>query len=59
MIGQRERISAVRQSVSGIAGLELTGSWLCGTGLAAVVPDAMEAASRVRGLRWKLLTEKD
>jgi oxygen-dependent protoporphyrinogen oxidase len=57
--GQRGRIQAVRSALDSVAGLEASGSWLAGTGLASVVPDAKEAAARVRGLRWKALTEKD
>jgi oxygen-dependent protoporphyrinogen oxidase len=56
-LGERERIDAVRSAVGEVAGLEVTGSWLAGTGLASVIPDAKEAAHRVRGLRWKELTE--
>ncbi|MFF1571550.1 protoporphyrinogen oxidase [Leifsonia sp. NPDC058292] len=56
-IGEGERIAAVRRGVEPIVGLEATGSWLTGTGLASVVPDAREAAARARGLRWKALTE--
>lgn len=57
--GQRERIKAVHAAVNRVEGLEVSGSWLAGTGLASTIPDAKEAASRVRGLRWKSLTEKD
>lgn len=57
--GQRERITEVQESLQGMPGLEATGSWLSGTGIASVVPDAREAAARIRGLRWRLLTEKD
>ena len=56
-LGERERIDAVRTAVEGVTGIEVTGSWLTGTGLASVIPDAKEAAQRVRGLRWKELTE--
>ncbi len=56
-LGERERIDAVRAAVEAVAGLEVAGSWLTGTGLASVIPDAREAAHRVRGLRWKELTE--
>ena len=57
--GERERINAVHAAVNGVEGLEVSGSWLAGTGLASTIPDAKEAAARVRGLRWKSLTEKD
>jgi oxygen-dependent protoporphyrinogen oxidase len=56
-IGEGERIAGVRRALEGIEGLEATGSWLTGTGLASVVPDAREVAARARGLRWKALTE--
>jgi oxygen-dependent protoporphyrinogen oxidase len=56
-LGERDRIQEVRSRVDGIPALEVTGGWLSGTGLAAVIPDAREAAQRVRGLRWKALTE--
>ncbi|HEY5223081.1 MAG TPA: protoporphyrinogen oxidase [Microbacteriaceae bacterium] len=59
VIGQRDRVAEMRSRVEAVDGLEVTGSWLAGTGLASVVPDAKEAAARVRGLRWRLLTEKD
>jgi len=56
-VGQRERIERVRSGVDGVEGLEVTGSWLTGTGLASVIPDARRTAERVRGLRWKALTD--
>jgi oxygen-dependent protoporphyrinogen oxidase len=57
--GERERIDAVRKAVEKVEGLEVTGSWIAGTGLASVVPDARKAAERIRALRWKMLTDKD
>ncbi|GAB3794678.1 hypothetical protein GCM10028798_01860 [Humibacter antri] len=54
--GQRERVDRVRSAVDGVDGIEVTGSWLTGTGLASVVPDARKAAERIRALRWKTLT---
>ncbi|AAT88191.1 protoporphyrinogen oxidase [Leifsonia xyli subsp. xyli str. CTCB07] len=48
-VGQRERIQRVRDGVGSVEGLEVTGSWLTGTGLASVVPDARQAAERARG----------
>ncbi len=56
-LGERERIDRVRAEVEGVEGLDATGSWLTGTGLASVVPDARRTAERVRGLRWRTLTE--
>jgi oxygen-dependent protoporphyrinogen oxidase len=55
-VGQRERIQRVRTEVDGVEGLEVTGSWLTGTGLASVIPDARRTAERARGLRWRALT---
>jgi oxygen-dependent protoporphyrinogen oxidase len=57
--GQRERIERVRDGVEKVEGLEVTGSWLAGTGLASVVPDAGKAAERIRALRWNTLTDKE
>jgi oxygen-dependent protoporphyrinogen oxidase len=56
-VGQRERIQRVRDEVENIDGVEVTGSWLTGTGLASVIPDARRVAERARGLRWKALTD--
>jgi protoporphyrinogen/coproporphyrinogen III oxidase len=56
-VGQRERIARVRDEVENIEGVEVTGSWLTGTGLASVIPDARRVAERARGLRWKSLTD--
>jgi oxygen-dependent protoporphyrinogen oxidase len=56
-VGQRDRIERVRTGAEAIEGLDVTGSWLTGTGLASVVPDARRVAERVRGLRWKALTD--
>jgi len=56
-VGQRERIERVRTGVDGVEGLEVTGSWLTGTGLASVIPDARRTAERARGLRWRALTD--
>lgn len=56
-VGQRARIDRVRECVKECAGLEVTGSWLAGTGLASVIPDARRVAQSVRGLRWKTLIE--
>ncbi|UAJ79664.1 protoporphyrinogen oxidase [Leifsonia sp. ZF2019] len=56
-VGQRDRIQRVRDGAEAVEGLEVTGSWLTGTGLASVVPDARRAAENARGLRWKALTD--
>lgn len=47
-VGARERVQAVRDAVAEAPGLEVTGGWLAGTGLASVIPDAKDAASRTR-----------
>lgn len=47
--GQRQRIDMVREEVAENPGLEVTGAWIAGTGLAAVVADAQAAAARVLG----------
>ena len=56
-LGERERIDRVRSAVESVQGLDATGSWLTGTGLASVIPDARRTAERIRGLRWGKLTE--
>jgi oxygen-dependent protoporphyrinogen oxidase len=56
-VGERDRIGEVRERINDVPGIDVTGAWLTGTGLASVIPDAREAAHRVRGLRWKALTE--
>ena len=47
-VGAPERVDQVREVVAATPGLELTGAWLAGTGLASVIPDAVAAASRTR-----------
>ena len=47
-VGAPERVSLVREVVAATPGLEITGAWLAGTGLASVIPDAVAAASRTR-----------
>jgi oxygen-dependent protoporphyrinogen oxidase len=44
--GQAARVRAVRQAVTATPGLEVTGAWVAGTGLASVIPDAQDAATR-------------
>jgi oxygen-dependent protoporphyrinogen oxidase len=56
-VGERQRIADVREAVAALDGLEVTGAWLTGTGLASVVPDAREAARAARGLRWRRLAD--
>jgi protoporphyrinogen/coproporphyrinogen III oxidase len=45
--GQRARVAAVRAEVAQQPGLEVTGAWIAGTGLASVVADAEAAAARL------------
>jgi len=47
-IGAPERIRQVRDVVEGTPGLDVTGGWLSGTGLASVIPDALAAGIRAR-----------
>jgi oxygen-dependent protoporphyrinogen oxidase len=47
-VGAPGRVHQVREVVAATNGLELTGAWLAGTGLASVIPDALAAASRTR-----------
>jgi len=47
-IGAPERIRRVREAVDGTPGLDVTGGWLSGTGLASVIPDALAAGIRGR-----------
>ncbi|MRX43925.1 protoporphyrinogen oxidase [Agromyces kandeliae] len=47
-VGQRDRVRALEGAVEHEEGLALAGSWVAGTGLASVVPHAIEAAERIR-----------
>ena len=47
-IGAPERIRRVRDVVEQTPGLDVTGGWLSGTGLASVIPDAIAAGIRGR-----------
>jgi len=47
-VGAPGRASSVREALSDTPGLEVTGAWLAGTGLASVIPDALAAAARIR-----------
>ncbi|MFC5789931.1 FAD-dependent oxidoreductase [Agromyces tardus] len=49
-VGQRDRVRGLEELVAAEPGLELAGSWVAGTGLASVVPQAVEAAARIRHL---------
>lgn len=47
-IGAPERIRQVREAIERTPGLDATGGWLSGTGLASVIPDALAAGIRAR-----------
>ena len=47
-IGAPERIRQVRDAIESTPGLDVTGGWLSGTGLASVIPDALAAGIRAR-----------
>ncbi len=49
-IGQRDRVRALEDVLAAEPGIEATGSWVAGTGLASVIPHAIEAAHRIRHL---------
>ncbi|MBM7503061.1 protoporphyrinogen oxidase [Agromyces aurantiacus] len=53
-VGQPERVRALEAALEGRTGLALTGSWVAGTGLASVVPHAIEAAARIRHLAVRI-----
>jgi oxygen-dependent protoporphyrinogen oxidase len=47
-LGQADAADAARSAIHAIPGLAVVGAWVSGTGLAQVVPDAIEEAERVR-----------
>jgi oxygen-dependent protoporphyrinogen oxidase len=47
-LGAPERAQQVRDAVATTDGLEITGAWLAGTGLASVIPHAAAAGDRIR-----------
>ncbi|KRE31236.1 NAD(P)/FAD-dependent oxidoreductase [Agromyces sp. Soil535] len=49
-IGQRDRVRELEDVLAAEPGIEATGSWVAGTGLASVIPHALEAARRIRHL---------
>jgi protoporphyrinogen/coproporphyrinogen III oxidase len=49
-IGQRDRVRELEDVLASEPGIEATGSWVAGTGLASVIPHALEAARRIRRL---------
>lgn len=50
-LGQLERVRSLEETIAAEPGIEVTGSWVSGTGLASVVPHAKAAAARVRHRR--------
>lgn len=53
VIGSGERRDAARAAVRAVPGLAAVGAWLAGTGLAQVVPDAVDETDRLRrALLW-------
>jgi oxygen-dependent protoporphyrinogen oxidase len=47
-LGRRERVREVREAVTALPGIGVVGAWISGTGLAQVVPDAIEQAGLLR-----------
>ena len=47
-LGAPERTRRVHEAVAATPGLEITGAWLAGTGLASVIPHALQAGDRIR-----------
>lgn len=47
-LGQRDRVRELEDALAAEPSIEATGSWIAGTGLASVVPHALEVAHRVR-----------
>lgn len=47
-IGRAALAADVADAIRALPGIDATGAWLAGTGLAAVVPDALNASGRVR-----------
>jgi oxygen-dependent protoporphyrinogen oxidase len=43
-------LRALEDVLAAEPGIEATGSWVAGTGLASVIPHALEAARRIRHL---------
>ncbi|MGO1880467.1 MAG: protoporphyrinogen oxidase, partial [Microbacterium gubbeenense] len=46
--GHRQQTAAARTAIRGVAEIGAVGAWLSGTGLAQVIPDAINEADRVR-----------
>ena len=47
-LGQRDRVRELEDALAAEPTIEATGSWIAGTGLASVVPHALETARRIR-----------
>ena len=47
-LGAPARAQQVCEAVAATPGLEITGAWLAGTGLASVIPHALQAGDRIR-----------
>ena len=47
-VGQRQRVDEVREAIEDDETVAVVGSWVSGTGLASVIPDARETARRLR-----------
>lgn len=48
VLGRRERVERAREAIATLPGIGAVGAWLSGTGLAHVVPDAIEQAGLLR-----------
>ncbi len=46
-LGQRDRVRELEDALAAEPTIEATGSWIAGTGLASVVPHALETARRI------------
>ena len=53
-VGQSARVRTLEAALEDHSGLALAGSWVAGTGLASVVPHALEAAHRIRHLALRI-----
>ncbi|BDZ54608.1 protoporphyrinogen oxidase [Agromyces marinus] len=56
-VGQRDRVGRLERAIEERDGLELAGSWVAGTGLASVVPHAIDSADRIRRLALRIAEE--
>jgi oxygen-dependent protoporphyrinogen oxidase len=53
-VGQSARVRTLEEAIEDRSGLALAGSWIAGTGLASVVPHAIDAAHRIRHLALRI-----